>query len=545
MTDSRTLKLEIAKAEEKLTAVESDLQRIKAKLDNAPRMLLTAKQQALDSERRAYDAQIRDKLKAIDAVCESIRERTVALIDSFPGADQAEFAGKYEVEALEETLSNHYPKELVEQYKCSDIIHFQSEADAFRTYTRLEKHVTLLGRYSVSGVVFSAVTRGLTLLNTAGSFGGKKVFIAIAGCMALALVAPFLPLFGLGILGTASLFSGLRARAMFRDLYSIKMFLNDSYAEDIFQDDRADILELVNSFIDKVHEEYSADITSHAFEANPYALAKVEQEFQATQETLTSQYNLKQQEKLSLEHQLRTMLEQIDALERKAEQAAKAAKDTYLGTVNWKYEWNEPILLDVTSTNKLVIFNNKKCNTLFYGDDQQALLQFETLYVFQNMIQMHPLFAAQVVLDYKLSGRGIMPFSRVNPIVFTLACDAEAVDKQLAKIGTAVRARISNILKSCENIEAFNSLMAEYGANGENYVIVHIFGLDKITPEIRDLLRNGNSVGYFFKIYLPIEEFLALGKDLPLSEFAECYEITDTATPRGRAAVERALTPAT
>ena len=125
----------------------------------------------------------------------------------------------------------------------------------------------------------------------------------------------------------------------------------------------------------------------------------------------------------------------------------------------------------------MVLFPNKKCNTLFYGKDQQAVLQFETLCVFQNMIQMHPLYTAQVVLDYKLSGRGIMPFTRVNPLVLTLASDTESIGKQVSKVATSIRDRITNILQSCEDIESFNQLMAEYGTAGENYVIVHVLSL--------------------------------------------------------------------
>lgn len=543
MLDEKTLKASLARAQSLLADLDREIGSLEGKQSNASRMLETAKQQAIASERRTFDARIKEKLDAVDSTCESMKSRVEALVDSFPGAETREFAGKYEVKSIEAQLAEHYPKALVEQYIGLNVIEFQSEADAFRTYTRLEKRVASLSSGSLVTALFDGITNGLAAISSAGSAGGKVVFAIVLALMLTMVVSPFLFLTVFSVIAASSFVRGFGIHAILRDLYSIKAFLNESYDEDIFQDAREDTLNIVNEFVEKTQAEYREELMQEEFQMNPAILRDIEAKHNAEQETIATQINLKRQERQVKENEIQQMLEELSKMEEMKAKAAAEAKGKFLETLNWKYEWNENILLDVTNNSKVVLFPNKKCNTLFYCQDQQNLLQFETLCVFQNMIQMHPLYTAQVVLDYKLSGRGIMPFTRVNPLVLTLASDAEAIGKQTTKVATTIRDRISNILQSCEDIESFNQLMAEYGTAGENYVIVHVFGLGKLTSEFKDFLRNGKSVGYFFKFYFTTEELKAMGKDFPISEFDEWFEITETAIPRNRAAIERALTP--
>lgn len=545
MLDDKVLKASLAKAQASLASLDQDIASLESKKANGPRILETSKQQAIALERRVFNARIQQQLGAIDSTCTSMKDRVIALVDSFPGAETREFAGKYEVKNLEAQLKEHYPSDFIGGYIGLSAREFSSEADAFRTYTRLENQLAYLEDDAFASKMYDFIADGLTKITRSCKAGGKIILALLIALVISAAIYPFLLLSVISVIAVVAVLRGLGMRHILYDLFSIKSFLNESYDEDIFQDARDETIRIVNDFVDSVKEEYSSEVSQEEFTMNQTILKDIETKFAAEQERVKAQLNLKQQERAVVADEIAQMLDELSRAEEARAKAAAEAKSKFLETLNWKYEWNSNILLDVTGNSKVVLFPNKKCNTLFYGKDQQAVLQFETLCVFQNMIQMHPLYTAQVVLDYKLSGRGIMPFTRVNPLVLTLASDAESIGKQTSKVATSIRDRITNILQSCEDIESFNQLMAEYGTAGENYVIVHVFGLDKFTPEFRDFLRNGKSVGFFFKFYFTVEELQALGKDLPLAEFDEWFEITDTAIPRNRAAIERALTPTT
>ena len=101
--------------------------------------------------------------------------------------------------------------------------------------------------------------------------------------------------------------------------------------------------------------------------------------------------------------------------------------------------------------------------------------------------------------------------------------EQDKITDKITSMQEEIFARNSNILKSVNSIKDFNNLMATYHATGESYVFVHLFGLQSVNDTLKHFLRNGPKVGYFFHLYLTMDEFKALNSEEMLENIENYY----------------------
>lgn len=541
MIDEGTIKLDLARLQADTVKIEREIEALNNSVSQASILAEREKARVTEEARSAFCTKQTQDANTINSRCDELYSQVDALLDTFPGLRTKEYAGKYEIKSLEEKLSNIFPEGFLKEYVCSDLKEFESESEAYRTYLSLERRVVGLKQWSAASALFSGLT---SLLNAAcrGSNSAGKIGLAFIAILCLSfVVSPFIFLAVFSVIGVTSLVQGMMFRRILKDLSAVKEFLNDSYDEDIFQEDKQDILARVQSFLDGVREDYIAQINAREFKMSPSLLLDIDKKVQDTvardrEAILVKQKFLDEKRKAIAEK-----LSQLDELVKQNEIAAKEARVKYLEKVDWKREWVNELLIDVTPNNRVVTTPWTQSNSLYYAKDVRSLESFWKLAVYQLLLNMPPDYCGQVVLDYVYMGKSLFQFSRVAPSMLTLCVKADEIQQKIERMQEDLYSRISNILKSCENLQEFNNMMKEYGSVGEAYVVVHICGLKSVTDELRSFLKNGTKVGYFFKIYLTYEELQAVGGELPFEDFKECAEIADVVMPRTIASVRRLL----
>lgn len=541
MAAESSLKVELAKLQAEIQALESDIQQLQSTYDRAGVMLDAQKKRAISDAKAAFATEQQQGVRRIEQICVEMHGKAEALLDTFPGLKAQEYAGKYEVKTLEAKVAEVYPKALLDFYVCPDPIEFEDEAEAYAVYTYVERKVAGLKQGSLASVMFTGLTGLMTSVCKDDGMSGK-IALVVLGALGLSfIVSPFLFLTIFTVVGGAAAVQGALVHRILRDLYSVKAFLNETYDEDIFQQDKQDIMASVDEFLDGVRDDYVARMMAKPFVMNQGVLQDLEKQSAAVQEKTKAALEGKRQLLEVKRSEVNNKLTELDALKAKRESEAKAARKRYLETIDWKYEWPNQILLDVTSDLRIIGANWTQANSFYYSKTISQLQQFWQLAIYQTMLRMPPDYCGQVVLDYKYMGSNLMQFSKVSQSLLNICVDQDAIGNKIERMQEDLQGRVGNILRSCESIEQFNEMMKSYGSAGEAYVIVHICGLRAIDETLKMFLRNGPKVGYFFKLYATVEEMSEWGKDLPFDEFKEFCEIGDVITPRTSSAVRRIL----
>lgn len=539
MADESTLKIECAKLQSNIKLMEDELAQLETSKARHASSSEAGRTRLIEQEKRRFaDRQLADKEK-ICQTCGAMSQRASDLLDTFPDMASKEFGGRYEIKDLEAQLEELYPKEFLANYRCSNPIVFKDEGAAYTAYAYVERNVVRLSQGTASGSLFTNITSLLDRICASDGALGKVSLGFVAIFMLTFILAPFLFLTVFSIVGVASMVHGAFVNSLFKNLYSVKMFLNNVYDEDIFQDDKTDIMEGVDEFLDTTELDYCAEVDARQFVMNPKLLEDYDKQVKEAAENLEARILSKRQQIDDSKNKCAGLLAELDVAIKKREEAAKKAYTDYLDTITWKHEWMNTVLLDVTKDNRVIGCKWLQGNTLYYGKHLDYLQQFQHLAVYQGVLHMHPTYCGQVFVDYKYMGGKLVPFSRLKPVICELAYNADDIDKKLTRIRTDIRARTDSILQSCSSIEDFNKLMATYGVNGESYVIVHICGLSTINNDLRMMLKNGPRVGYFFKLYLTIEELQNLSKEFPFEDIPEYAEVNETMVPRTIAQVRR------
>ena len=539
MHEEGALKIECAKLQSNIKLMEDDLSQLRTSLARNEATADSGRTRLVEQERRKFEDRKRSDKRIVDDGCSSMRQRVSDLLDSFPGMATKEFSGKYEIKDLEQSLEKLYPKELLDSYICSNPIQFEDESEAYSAYAYVERKVALLRDGSMSGSIFTWITGLLDRVCSDDGLVGK-VSLAFIGMLMLTLVvSPFIFMTIFSVVGVSALVHGALVNTLFRDLYSVKMFLNNAYDEELFQDNKSGIMESVDAFLEQVRERYYQDIDTREFKMNPKILEDYDQQIKNQRETTQARIKQKEQQLADAQSRAAELLQKLEAATAERERLAKEARTRYLDTINWKFEWMEDLLLDVTPENRIIGCKWLRGNTLYYSKSQEHIEQFQQLAVLQGVLRMHPSYAGQVYIDSKNMGTALAPYRQLNPSIFAMYITEEDIEKRFDRMRTDIRSRVDSILQSCSSIEDFNKLMSTYGVNGESYVVVHIVGLTSFTPQLLSFLKNGPKVGYFFKIYMTTEELKAVGKDFPYADIPEYAEIGDAVVPRTAAQVRR------
>ena len=289
------------------------------------------------------------------------------------------------------------------------------------------------------------------------------------------------------------------------------------------------ISESTDSFFYEVEKEYTDIVKSKKFKANEKEITALKNALKSEIENaktnvlqLKEEYSLCQKEvsriQSELEKQEQEKLKNLEEIEKfyldysKVHWEKKLLENIYLG----RGKKNEPILLPI-----------EKDNTLYLSNESNDLFDFARLFILQMLMHVNPDYLIQIVLDYKYMGGNLQPFLALPNRCLSLFMEQDKITEKITSMQEEIFARNSNILKSVNSIEDFNNLMATYNATGESYVFVHIFGLQTLNDTLKHFLRNGPKVGYFFNIYLTMEEFKALHSE-EIMENIENYYLLHT-----------------
>lgn len=540
MAEKAALMLEAAKKSQEIERLQATIAQCTSDLNALPqkfdRMKIEAREAALASFRRRQD-----ELRArVEGVIAKKRQEASDLIDTFPGMESKEFAGQFEVKDLESHLMEVYPREMVQDYVCMNPLILDDDEEAFRLYSSVESMVMSLSRGgTLTSKIFSGITAGLEKLTDDPRIGLKVVPAVVLGYIAGMFFLPFVFLFGFTLLGIASAAQGMFVKGLLRKLYSVKLYLNTSYDEDIFADNKFTIMRSVDDFLAEAKMQYFAYLDGRQFVYDKTAEERMEHDYTVTKKRLEQTRDLSHTSIQKLQAELDALAEQIDALEAAEKAEAANARVEYLETVTWKKEWLSRIFVDITPENKKMMLPFTKGNTLFYAKDDEPLKEFSRLAVLQCMLHMHPDYATQVVLDYKYMGGYLTQFFTLAGKCVKMCTSDEEIHAQQDIITNEIRARTKNILSSSANLDAFNELMSSYGSTGEYYAIIHIFGLETLNNNMLSWFKNGPRVGYLFKFYWTYEELQALKDSLPLPVIQDFFEIASNPIPRTLASVKR------
>lgn len=539
--DDRTITVQLAKLQSDIEKTEREIAKSDAQIRSLESSVGVKEREIIAAQQREFDKARERDMSAVSTICNTMYSEIEEFLQSLPGEKAKEFAGKMEVESLERTLQSFYPADLVHSYIPLYQVEPCDDGEAYKLYTSAERGAARLRSATLSTKIYSAVRFILLKTSKEGTSGTIPTLVFSGVILLCLLFFPFLFLSCFTVLGTVSIIHGMLSRKILDNIYSVKKFLNATYDEDIFQEDTRVVMADVRSILDRVKQEYQTNISGRVFTHDERKIEEIRQSIKRQIEVLSQKVSNLQVELDSKKSEAADLIGKLEEYNKAQEERAKTAQKEFLETVDWKYEWLQNIFLDITKDNRIIGCKWSPCNSIFYSNSFSTLQTFWQLAIYQGMLHMHPDFAGQVVLDYKYMGSNLMQFSAVKSSLFSLLFEKEDINAEIERIKSDIRARCANILKSCENLEAFNKLMATYDSTGEAYVIVHICGLQSVTENLLNFLRNGPKVGYLFKIYLTLEELVSIGGDFPLSDFQEIYEIQDTALPRSATAVQRLL----
>lgn len=517
------LKMQKEQSEQRLLIIDRDRA---SKKESVTR----EEEQVFNRAQQAREAQIKD-------ICSSMKQRVEDLIDTFPDLKTKEFAGKYEVKAVEEALADAFGDDLVVSFVPLRYRAIEEEKYAYRAYTRAETRSSSLKYSGVVSWVYNTLNDAL-LENAVG----RRIPVAMGVLAILFVVSPFAFVAVLSSIGITSLVQGIRARSALNDLYHVKDFLNNAYDTDIFQEDKSSIMADVESHLEETQEEYLQIVRQNKFEMNPSVLRDIDEEFNRLAESLKAKVAVTDQQIQELmNRQERFALEHEDLKNKIAEQSARF-KEKAFTEIDWQYKWIERVVYDVNlESGSISTCNLSQCNSIYLAKNLNHLKSFWQLCIYQAMLRMHPMYASQVVLDYKYGGSNLLPFTRVGSSILHLAYDKETIDKKLDSIKSDIRSRSGTILTTCANLDEFNEIMKSYDSYGESYVIVHLFGLKAIPETLQDMMRNGPRVGYFFKLYFTNAEAEQIVDDVPYDDVTEFVDIGEKVMTRSSVWFKREL----
>ncbi len=540
MAEKTALMLEAAKKNEAIEKLEASVAQYTKDIQELPFKLDAAKREARQTAQAAYERRKNELRARISATVTKKRDEIIALIDTFPEAETKEFAGRFEIKELEAHLTEVYPEAMIEDYVCMDPIPIEDDEEAFRLYSSVEKSVMSLSR---GGGFASSIFNGLTDLLSQVTDDPRVGLKAAMGVILFYIASLcFVPFVFLGVfcgLGVVSALQGARVKRLLRKLYSVKMFLNTSYDEDIFAKNRDDIMKEVDPFLEEAEAEYLGVLDKHQFEYDASNDLKLDHEADVQRKHLEQSRDLDNTTLQKLKSELEEILAKIEELDEAEKKKAELARQEYLGSIKWERKWMDYLFIDVSPENRLIRMPFSKANSCYYSKNVESLKMFSRITTFQAMLQMHPEYASQVILDYKYMGGELTQYITLDGKAVKLCFIDEDLRTQKDIITNEIKARTKNILSSSASLDEFNALMAKYEATGEYYVIVHMFGLSSIDSTLLNWFRNGPRIGYIFKFYWTVEELQQLGDAIPFADIKDFYEIASNPISRTAASVKR------
>lgn len=486
--------------EQRLSSVISELQSVNSQIASHDRKTDTAIQENIDSQRSQYNKSKQEKVRKLNEFIDSKKAECLDLI-KVPSREPI-----CEVHLIEDVLHSLLPSELISNYEADYKKNFKSDSDAFKLYTKtLDKASALSKGSRILKFFLSDKTENFTNNSIAGK--------GIAVLTVVILLKPEFYLLLISLSALLAYMEGKKIKEVLDNLSSVKDYVNATYDTEAFASEAAKAERYVVNFFEDLRKSKLSEINSNEFKIDSSTVEAIKRRMASLKERL-----LKDKEKLEKTiESLRTEIErQKDEIERrrkeKEERTNKIIQEAY--EITWGNEWLNSIVLGVTPYFDIISTENVKGNVIYTAKSIEPLQQFCKDYAMQCAVKMHPDMSTSLIIDHKYMGGSLIDLSNLDKKILRLEYIAERADEEYSKLSNNIIERTGSAIATTGDIENYNNIMRSYDSVGLNYIIVHIFGLNKLNEALNNALRSGPRAGYFFKIYLTTEELKFIYKDL-------------------------------
>lgn len=295
------------------------------------------------------------------------------------------------------------------------------------------------------------------------------------------------------------------------------------------EQEKENVLVQVNAFLSTCETTYFKKIDNIAYTEDKKLLTHIYAEIEADLESKQSAVIRLQMAVEAAADEVMRIKSELERYEKERASKARSIEEKYLNYRNmpWRDSLPEDIYLGKNKRGDAVLFPLIHGNTLFVSDEAENLFSFARLFIMQMLINVHPDYVSQYVLDYKYMAGNLQQYMNIPPRCVSILMEQDKIESRLESLNEDILARNRNILRSVNSLEEFNELMRTYESVGEGYVFVHIFGLQQLTQLYHHFLRNGSKVGYYFYIYMTMEEYKQLKSEEMLDLMSAYFFISD------------------
>ena len=114
MAEKANLMVEAAKKSDEITRLEAKIEECNSGLASLSQRYDAMKREAREKALASFTSRQKELLARVDGIVEKKRQEAEALIDTFPGMETKEFAGRFEIKELEDHLMEVYPAAMIE-----------------------------------------------------------------------------------------------------------------------------------------------------------------------------------------------------------------------------------------------------------------------------------------------------------------------------------------------------------------------------------------------------------------------------------------------
>lgn len=515
------VKKEVLRLEKLLESSKNELEHFK---DDIPNRIYVIKEEAekkFNDRMDIFRENIRTTVEAKkEKVTEMINKQLLAKGDKVKKSLN-------ELKVLDVILQVITPEQL-EVFKTSNLINISSEKELDKMISKLKTYSTKKLPKPMFFYYYFNLLSDLQIDNDSNEI--YFMYIVIISLVVLLLIL-FSPL----LICTYCLFGALTFYKMlkfteFLTLYeSILEYLDGKdtkHERDLLLNS---VLSDIEEFLDQVEQDYLEIIDSKKFILNEDEITNLRKDAEKVIKHKESLIRTIEKNLATAKNNLEAFLKQVENDKLQRLKFAETAENLYLtfNSLDWKKDLPKDIYLGKTCKNEVILFPVFKDNILIIAEDISYLFQLAQLHIIQLMMHVHPDRVSQNVLDYKYICGDLQPFLNIPSRSLTILSYEEPIKSKVNSIEENILSRSSTILKSMNSLEDFNNLMETYNASGETYVFTYVFGLNSFTKTYENLLRNGKRTGYFFHIYLTIEELLHLNSPLLIELSSNYYLIKE------------------
>lgn len=290
----------------------------------------------------------------------------------------------------------------------------------------------------------------------------------------------------------------------------------------------------IDSFVENCKNEYIEKVNSIEYIEDRVAMKKAGM-------SIDTKINIVKEEIVVLQQQVNKLSQELSKLQELLKQEemhriaeADRIENQYLtfSSFDWKDILPSKVYLGKNKKGDAVLFPVIHNNVLFLAQTLNDISDFLKLFMMQLMMHVNPDYVSQIVIDYKYMASNLQQFMNLPTRSCNILVEAENINERLDNMNIDIIARNQNILRSVNSLEEFNNLMKTYDSVGECYIFVHVIGLTSLTETITYLMRNGAKVGYYFYVYLTLDEYQTLNS-LELLDLTTDYFYFDNRNSNG------------